>query len=193
MIAILIPTLAAARGADTGKRALLAAGCDARLLVVDGPRRGFTATVNDGLAQVQAGEDVCILNDDVALFTYGWLALLSLALHSASNIAMTCPTGHSHTSPMARGKLGDSGLEDVQHVPFWCVLLRAAALAQLGPLDARFIHYASDSNYCDRALLAGWRNVWVRDVWLQHAGHGSGLITEWAEHDRQVYAKGRGK
>ena len=56
-IAIVIPTLDAARGADTGKLALLHAGCDARLIVVDGPARGFTKTVNEGLRQATT-EDV---------------------------------------------------------------------------------------------------------------------------------------
>ena len=53
--AIIIPTLDAALGKSTGDLALLSAGMDARLIVVAGPKRGFTATVNDGLVQHNFG------------------------------------------------------------------------------------------------------------------------------------------
>jgi GT2 family glycosyltransferase len=185
-IAIVIPTLDAARGASTGKLAQVTAGCDARLIVVNGPKRGFTATVNDGLAQT-ANEDVCILNDDIRWFTPGWLATLQRALYSARDIALVGPTGKSSTKPMATGKLGDSGLEDVHHIPFWCVLVKRATLKKLGGLDSRFIHYASDNLYCDRAHAAGLRCVWVKDVYLRHDHHGSGLISTWAKQDLELY------
>jgi len=191
--AIIIPTLDAELGHSTGRLALLGCGMDARLIVVAGPKRGFTATVNDGLAQLEPGEDACILNDDVHWFTYGWLATLSRALHSARNIGMVCPTGKSRTTPMAHGKLGESGLEDVGHIPFWCVLIKGEVLTRLGHLDSRYIHYCSDNAYCDRVQLAGWRNVWVKDVWLQHRVHGSGMISEWASRDLAEYNRERAK
>ena len=189
--AIIIPTLDAELGHATGRLALLSAGMDARLIVVAGPKRGFTATVNDGLAQLQPGEDACILNDDVHWFTYAWLRILSRALHSAKDIAMVCPTGKSRTAPMAKAKTIDTGLENVGHIPFWCVLVRAEAIARLGHLDPRFIHYCSDNAYCDKAIANGWRNVWVKDVWLEHRVHGSGMIADWARKDLAEYNRTR--
>lgn len=193
MIDIIIPTLDAATAQATGNLALLTAGCDARLLVVNGPRRGFTATVNDGLAQVQAGADVCILNDDIRWFTHGWLATLHRALYSQPRYGLACPTGKSRTSPMAKAPMGGTGIEVVRHIPFWCVLIRAQTLAELGALDAGYIHYASDNDYCDRAAAAGWLSVWVRDAWVQHQSHGSGIIREWANADLARYRRKRGR
>lgn len=191
-IAIIIPTLDAATGARTGKLAQLTAGCESRLIVVDGPKRGFTATVNDGLAQTTT-EDVCILNDDVQWFTPGWLDALHRALYSAADIAIVGPTGKSSTPPMCDGKIGETGLQKVWNLPFWCVLIRRSVLDSLGPLDARYIHYASDSAYCDRINAAGLRCVWVRAVYLEHRGHGSGRMTEWYKHDAGLYQRERHK
>ena len=191
-IALIIPTLDADLGAATGALAQLTAGCATRLLVVSGPPRGFTATVNDGLAQTTT-EDVCILNDDVLWFTPGWLATLSAALYSATDIGLDGPTGKSNTVPMCKGAIGAAGLEDVAHLPFWCVLIRRAVLQQLGALDARYIHYASDNAYCDAAVAAGWRNVWVRAVYLAHQAHGSGKRSAWSQQDTALYRQERGR
>jgi len=189
-IAIIIPTLNAELGAATGRLAQATAGCDTRLLVVDGPKRGFTATVNDGLAQTTT-EDVCILNDDVLWFTPGWLATMQAALYSAPDIAIVGPTGKSNTVPMAKAPMGGTGLETVEHLPFWCVLIRRSVIEQFGPLDLRFIHYASDNIYCDRVNAAGLRCVWVRSVYLAHRSHGSGLISTWAKQDMALYKRER--
>jgi GT2 family glycosyltransferase len=77
---------------------------------------------------------------------------------------------------MARAAMGGAGLETVKHLPFWCVLIRRSVLDRFGPLDTRFIHYASDSIYCDRVNAAGLRCVWVRAVYLAHQAHGSGRL-----------------
>jgi len=88
---------------------------------------------------------------------------------------------------MAKAYIGGTGIEPVNHIPFWCVLIKHAVLAQLGPLDSQYIHYASDNDYCDRAAAAGWQSVWVRDVYLEHQAHGSGFIHEWMKHDHEIY------
>jgi len=191
-IDIIIPTLDHVTGASTGSLALLTAGCDARLLVVNGPQRGFTATVNDGLARARADADVCILNDDIHWFTHGWLEILRRALYSNARYGLACPTGKSRTAPMAKAHIGGTGIEPVNCIPFWCVLIRHAVLAQIGPLDSRYIHYASDNDYCDRAAAAGWQSIWVRDVYLEHQAHGSGFIHEWVKHDHEIYNRNRG-
>jgi len=191
-IAIIIPTLDAATGTATGKLAQLTAGCDSRLIVINGPKRGFTATVNDGLAKTTT-EDVCILNDDIRWFTPNWLASLQRALYSAPDIAIVGPTGKSRTAPMCQGKMGDTGLQTVNHLPFWCVLLRRSTLERFGPLDKRYIHYASDSAYCDQVNAAGLRCVLARAVYLEHKGHGSGRMNAWGRQDLALYQRERRK
>jgi len=181
-VAIIIPTLNADQGNITGQKALLTARCDARLIVVNGPKRGFTKTVNDGLRQLKDGEDACILNDDVSGFQHGWLATLQRALYSNDKFGIVGPSGKS-AAISRNGRPGDSGLEKCKQLSFWCVLIKRKVISKIGILDERFIHYASDNEYCIRAIRNGWDIVWVKDVYLNHVGHGSGLETKWKQRD----------
>lgn len=178
MIAIVIPTLDATRGENTGKLALHMAGMKTRLIVSAGPKRGFTKTVNDGIRQTK-NDDICILNDDVSEFPSGWLATLHRALYSNPKYGIVGPSGKSSTPPASDGRPGMHGIQVVEQLPFWCVLIRRKLIDTIGLLDESFKHNASDYWYCTQARKAGWSCVWVRDVYLKHQHHGSGLITEW--------------
>jgi len=183
-VAIIIPTLDEATGNVTGQKALLTAHCDARLIVVGGPKRGFTKTVNEGLAQLKPNEDACILNDDVSGFQLGWLNILQRALYSKKDYGIVGPSGKS--AAISRiGRFGETGLKAVEQLSFWCVLIKSTVIDQIGILDKRFIHYASDNEYCIRARKHGFKIVWVKDVYLEHVGHGSGLIQKWKVHDHR--------
>ena len=181
-VAIVIPTLDAQHGERTGRLATLSAACKTRLIVVAGPKRGFTKTVNDGLKQLKEDEDVCILNDDVAGFQHGWLATLQRALYSDKTFGIVGPSGKS-AAISRTGTRHDSGLQKCEQLSFWCVLIKRAVIEQIGILDERFIHYASDNEYCIRAKRKGWKIVWVKDVFLKHVGHGSGLQGKWKQQD----------
>ena len=183
-IAIIIPTLDRERAEATGRLALLSAGCDARLIISDGPERGFTKTVNDGLRQT-TNEDVCILNDDVTRFQHGWLATLQRALYSKSRYGIVGPSGKS-AAKSRDGRIGMSGLEELRQLSFWCVLIRRAVIKEIGILDERFIHYCSDNEYCLRAHRKRWKCVWVKSVYLEHKHHGSGLRGKWKQHDQHI-------
>ena len=184
-IAIIIPTLDEERGNATGKLAQITAGCDTRLIVVAGPRRGFTKTVNDGLRQTTA-EDVCILNDDVTQFQHGWLAALHKGLYSQPNYGIAGPSGKSAAESRA-GRVGMRGLQVCKHLSFWCVLIRRKTLDAVGLLDENYIHYCSDSAFCVAASKKGWKCVWVRSVYLEHTHHGSGLQSQWKLRDQHLY------
>jgi GT2 family glycosyltransferase len=181
-VAIIIPTLDEAHGKRTGKLATLSAACQTRLIVVAGPKRGFTKTVNDGLRQLEPGEDVCILNDDVTGFQHGWLATLQRALYSNAKYGIVGPSGKS-AAISRTGTRHDSGLQKCEQLSFWCVVIKRAVIDKIGILDERFIHYASDNEYCMRAIKKGWQIIWVKDVFLKHVGHGSGLQTKWKQQD----------
>jgi GT2 family glycosyltransferase len=192
-VAIIIPTLSAAIARDTGRLALASAGCEATLIISDGPKRGFSKTVNDGVKRAPKDADICLLNDDIHWFPHGWLETLRRALCSGRRYGIVGPSGNSSTAPMRDGRLGQRGLEVVSHVPFWCALIRRQLIDKIGMLDEAFIHYASDNWYCDTAKRAGWKCVWCKDVYLGHKQHGSGLIEAWKIHDVEVYAqKARG-
>jgi len=181
-IAIIIPTLDEDLGKRTGKLATLSAGCPTRLLVIGGPKRGFTKTVNDGLRQLEPEEDACILNDDVKGFNHGWLHTLQRALYSNAKYGIVGPSGKS-AAISRTGTPYDSGLQLCSQLSFWCVLIKRKVIDEIGILDERFIHYASDNEYCMRTTRKGYKVVWVKDVYLKHKGHGSGLQTKWKQQD----------
>jgi len=191
MTAIVIPTLDATRGENTGKLALLAAGMKTRLIVSAGPKRGFTKTVNDGIRQTK-DEDICLLNDDVIGFSSGWLATLHQVLHSNPKYGIIGPSGKSSTPPTNTGKPGMQGIQIVDRLPFWCVLIHRKLIDTIGLLNEDFKHYGSDYDYCLRTRKAGWYCIWAREVFLNHQQHGSGIIAEWVNVDhRLLYHRGR--
>lgn len=187
-IAIVIPTLDQAKGELAGALALASAGCEARIIVVSGEPRGFTKTVNEGIAQTTT-EDICVLNDDIKKFQPNWLLDLSKGLYSNPYYGIIGPGGKSATAPASHGRPGMKGYEECEQVSYWCVLLKREMLDKLGVLDERFIHYCSDNEYNIRARKAGWRVVWDRSVYLEHEHHGSGLRREWLKLDQETFRK----
>lgn len=190
-IAIIIPTLTLERGKDCGKRAMATIGrCEARVIVSHDPKKtGFTKTVNRGIKRANGNEDICLLNDDILMFYPGWLATLQRALYKNGKFGIVGPSGGSKTAPMSGGKLGMHGLQAVRHMPFWCVLIKRRIIDEIGLLDEAFIHYASDSWYCDLVRRQGYKVVWVKDVFLKHQRHGSKLQSAWRKQDQSLYRK----
>lgn len=191
-IAIVIPTLKKSVGVDTGQQALIAAGCSVpvRVIVsVDKKREGFTRTVNAGIVRADESADICILNDDVTNFQFGWLEQLRRGLYSNSIYGLSGPSGKSAAAPMNSGLPGMMGLQVVEQISFWCVLLKREMLSKLGLLDEAFIHYCSDNWYCHVMNKKGWRCVWVKSVYLEHEHRGSGMQSKWRKHDRTLYFK----
>lgn len=187
---MVIPTVQPKLAENTARLAALTAGCPTETVIVhDEHGHGFSRTVNQGWKLAHG--DVMILNDDIEWFAYGWLDTLQRALYSEEDWGIVGPSGKSSTKPMCYGWAGQSGFEIVDHLPFWCVLVKRALFERIGYLDEAFIHYGSDNHYCHLARRHGYLSVWVRDVFLKHTHHGSGLITEWKEHDDLVWSRRR--
>lgn len=189
-IAIVIPTLDKMKGQDTGKLALATAGCSVPVRVLvshDSKGQGFTKTANQGMRVAKATEDICLLNDDVTKFQYGWLEILRKVLYSNARYGISAPSGASAAVPMKNGHRGQTGTQVVRQVSFWCVLMKREMLNQLGLLDEAFIHYCSDNWYCLVMKRKGWKCVWAKAVFLEHVHHGSGLQGKWRDHDRKIF------
>lgn len=188
-IAIVIPTLDKAKGEDTGKLALAMAGCSVPVRVLvsyDRKRQGFSKTVNQGIRAADPSEDICLLNDDVLEFQYGWLEILRQVLYSNAKYGISAPSGASAAAPMKGGHRGEVGQQVVRQVSFWCVLMKRKMLNELGLLDEAFIHYCSDNWYCEVMRRKGWQCVWAKAVFLVHQRHGSKFQGKWREHDRRI-------
>ena len=191
-IAIVIPTLDKTRAEDAGKLALAMAGCSVPVRVLvshDKKKQGFTKTANQGMRAACSSEDICLLNDDVLEFQYGWLEILRKVLYSNAKYGLSGPSGACGAVPMKHGRRGQSGIEVVRQISFWCVLMKREMLNELGLLDEAFIHYCSDNWYCHVMRRKGWKCVWARAVFLVHQKHGSGMQVEWRNHDRKILFK----
>jgi len=189
-IAIAIPTLNKAKGEDTGKLALATAGCSVSVRVLvshDSKRQGFTKTANQGMRAAKVTEDICLLNDDVTEFQYGWLEILRKVLYSNKKYGLSAPSGASAAVPMKNGRRGQTGTQVVRQASFWCVLLKREMLNQLGLLDEAMIHYCSDNWFCEVMRRKRWLCVWAKAVFLVHQKHGSGMQLKWRDHDRKVF------
>jgi len=189
-IAIVIPTLNKAKGEDVGKLALATAGClgAVRILVShDRKGQGFTKTVNQGMKAAKSSEDICLLNDDILKFQYGWLEILRRVLYSNKRFGLSGPSGACGAAPMKNGIPGQVGTQVVKQISFWCVLMKREMLNDLGLLDEAFIHYCSDNWYCCVMRRKGWKCIWAKAVFLGHQKHGSGMQAKWRAHDRKEY------
>ena len=189
-IAIVIPTLDKVKGQDMGKIALATAGCSVPVRVLvshDRERQGFTKTVNQGIRAANPSEDICLLNDDIHEFQYGWLEILRRVLYSNKRYGLSGPSGKCAAAPMKSGQRGQVGTQVVKQFSFWCVLMKREMLNELGLMDEEFIHYCSDNWYCEVMRRKGWKCVWAKAVFLVHQKHGSGMQAKWRAHDRKEY------
>jgi GT2 family glycosyltransferase len=134
----------------------------------------------------EATEDICLLNDDVLEFQYGWLEILRKVLYLHPRYGLSGPSGASGGAPMNKGRPGQTGTEIVRQISFWCVLMKREMLNELGLLDEAFIHYCSDNWYCHVMKRKKWQCVWARVVFLVHQKHGSGMQMKWRDHDRKI-------
>lgn len=76
-------------------------------------------------------------------------------------------------SDYVRPDIADDAVADVDAVNGAFMLVRATALAQVGPLDERYWMYAEDLDWCLRFRKAGWRVVYDGRVIAHHLKGGS--------------------
>lgn len=189
MILIVVPTLNLEQGREVGRRAQASAACDTRLVVIhDEEGIGFNKPAIRGMRQRKPGEDVALVNDDIYRFSYGWLKILSAALHADPRRGIVGPSGKSANSGR-RNKIGEFGTRSEGMLPFWCVLIRCELLDQIGYMNEEFIHYSSDTLYCYLARSKGWKIEWIKSVFLWHQHAGSGFQQKWRDEDTVTFKR----
>ena len=170
----------------------LAARGEIRLLRHDA-NRGFAAAVNTGIDAT--ANDVVLLNSDTEVHG-DWLRRLRDCAHRAPAIGTVTPFSNDATIcsyPFPRWRrglppgLGLADLDDlfaranageVEDLPTgvgFCLLITRPCLTAVGHFDtARFGGgYGEETDFCQRARAAGWRNVLCADTFVYHAGRGS--------------------
>jgi hypothetical protein len=69
-----------------------------------------------------------------------------------------------------------------------CLMVRRAAIEQVGPMDEAFFMFNEDVDWCRRMRLAGWANIYVPDaVVVHHIGASKGRVS-----DRVILERHRG-
>jgi len=193
-VALVCPSLNLCRAQDTLVKAEHTAGVPVELIAShDKHGEGFTKAVNRGWRAALDVDDVThltVINDDTHpdRIETGWLRRLVEALESHTNFGVCGPSGPCRTDPQKSGKPGmPKRVVGVQpySLAFFMVVMKRQVMDDVGLLDENYIHYGSDNDWCHRAAKAGWRVVWVQDVYMPH-DVGS-IKHEWRAHDRSLY------
>jgi GT2 family glycosyltransferase len=184
----------APRAAGTADATAAAAGRLRHVQAIELPERGgFVAAVNRGMGE--SNRDVVLLNSDTRV-TAGWLDKLQRAAYSAPEIATVTPFSNSATICSLPRFLAANALPagwDLDRfarlveecaLPSWprlptgvgvCLYVKRKALAQLGLFDRRSfgLGYGEESEFCMRALKAGYAHVLDDATFIFHEGQRS--------------------
>jgi O-antigen biosynthesis protein len=156
-------------------------------------RLGFVASVNRGMAASRC--DVVLLNSD-AIVTSGWLEKLQAAAYSAAKIATATPFSNDATicsvprfleaNALPAGHDIDSFARLVERASARayprlptgvgvCLYIKRRALDHLGAFEPRAfgLGYGEETDFCVRAVKAGWAHVLDDATFVFHAGHRS--------------------
>lgn len=178
---------------DDAVERLAAALGEAVVVIYQPERRGFVESVNQGMAL--SGRDVVLLNSDTQV-TAGWLGKLQQAAYSAPEIATATPFSNSATICSLPRFLESNALPAGQTVASFgelverrsrrayprlptgvgvCLYIKRKALDVLGLFDpATFgLGYGEESEWCTRALKAGFAHVLDDATFVYHEGHQS--------------------
>jgi len=168
------------------------------VLVLENPeRRGFVVSVNRGMSEPHgaATRDAVLLNSDTRV-TAGWLEKLQEAAYSATEIATVTPFSNSaticslprflETNALPTGWDADAfgRLVEARSRRAWprlptgvgvCLYIKRKALEQVGLFDDKSFGegYGEESEWCMRALKAGYAHVLDDATFIFHEGQRS--------------------
>lgn len=164
------------------------------ILILENPeRRGFVVSVNRGMSA--SGRDVVLLNSDTQV-TEGWLPRLQEAAYSAPEIATATPFSNSATICSLPRFLESNALPTGWDVATFgrlvesrsrrayprlptgvgvCLYIKRKALDQIGLFDEKSFGegYGEESEFCMRALKAGYAHVLDDATFIFHEGQRS--------------------
>ena len=145
---------------------------------------GFVASCNEGMSRV-AGMDVVLLNSDTVLYD-GWLAKLARAAYSDNAIGTVTALSNDASCFTICPKISmanqiNSVLEELRLDPLdvpsgvgFCLYIKGEVLDRVGLFDPVFGRgYGEETDLCQRASAAGYRNVIDRTSFIYHFGRGS--------------------
>jgi GT2 family glycosyltransferase len=157
--------------------------------IVNTSNRGFAGGNNDGI-RIASGDYIILLNSDT-LVTANWIEGLLEPLSKNPSVGLVGPVsnsvgneqqifteGKTPEEKLAEGlswtRKSRGGIIETEMLGFFCVAMRRDVLEKVGMLDEDFgPGYFEDDDYCIRIKDAGFRMVFVEDVFVYHRGGGT--------------------
>lgn len=164
-------------------------------LIVNAENRGFAAACNQGI-RATTDEFVLLLNPDTVVGPDA-LARLLTVMHQEPKVGacgprILGPDGTLQPSCRRFPTLGrviadEFGLRGAYRMSGWahddtrevdqlmgaCLMVRRAALNEVGAFDERFFLYFEEVDLCWRLRASGWRVQFVHDATIMHVGGAS--------------------
>ena len=161
---------------EMGRKAVLQAAKTAGVpvcthIVVDEKREGGCKTANKALrgAYDKRTPFIAYINDDVVIKQKGWLKRLISVLQSNPRYGIAAPGCKCGTRPQMAGKPGlPPKVHTVKQLSFVTAVFRRGLFTKLGFFDEGYYHWGCDSEYCERVRKAGYRLLYVQDVFVIH-------------------------
>lgn len=178
-------------GSEDDTVAAVRAGYPEVSIVENGRNLGFAEGNNTGIRQALRGEAdyVVLLNNDTAVDPK-MLELLVAPLEADRTIGITGPKmlyfDHPETIWCAGNRIDqrtgesirlraeeadetrDESMQEVDFITACAICLRREVIETIGLLDERFFIYYEETDWCARAVAAGWRVIYVPQARLWH-------------------------
>ena len=161
-------------------------------LLINEENLGFVATVNRGMQQ-HLDRDVLLLNSDT-IVANDWLDRIYQSAYRQEQVGTVTPFSNnaticsypkfcednalpSHTSLAHLDSLF-AQVNSGQSVAIptgvgFCMYIRRQCLEEVGYFDVETFGkgYGEENDFCQRAIKAGWTNLFALDVFVQHTGN----------------------
>ncbi|NUB46451.1 glycosyltransferase family 2 protein [Fertoebacter nigrum] len=181
-------------GSTDGSPAMLAADFPQVRLIANADNRGFAAANNQALSRA-AGRYLLLLNTDTLVHgavlpdAVAWLdahpgvGVMGPRILNADGTLQGSASAFPTLARLARQtlglhkreapNLGRTGAHEAEVISGCAMVVRAAAMAQVGLLDEAFFFYGEETDWCRRFARAGWGVMFAPVGEITHFGGGS--------------------
>lgn len=165
-------------------------------LITNETNLGTAEAINLAWKQRQPGEHCIKMDNDVVIHTKGWVEELEYVVNTDPTIGQAglkrvdCWENPDHVSDFYKSKLRFLKnekperwfvVEEVKHVMGTCVLHSSALLDKVGYLNQPGVYGFDDSFMSLRSRVAGFTNVFVPHIRIEHIDTGDTPYQKWKE------------
>lgn len=165
-------------------------------VIVNDHNLGTAEAINLAWRHRQPGENAIKMDDDVWIHTPDWLYLMEESIRRDSNIGQIglkrrdCMESPFNKDPMYTSELlmlphepGQKWIvvEKVNHVLGTCVMHSSALLDKIGYLKQPYLYGFDDVIASFRSNMAGFKNVFLCGVDIEHIDPGTSPFQKWKE------------